>query len=454
MSTKGARDYRPRIHFTPKAGWINDPNGLVYENGRYHLFAQHYPNDTKWGPMHWLHATSADLIHWEELGIALYPDEKLGFIFSGSAVMDMHNTSGFGVGGAPMIAMFTHHGECEQQSIAYSQNGIDFTPYPGNPVIPNPGLKDFRDPKVFWNTITNGWSMVLAAGDHAEFYASRDLIHWEKTGQFGPEGNHCNGVWECPDLFPLTAPDGQTVWVLLVSMGQSPENGGGRVQYFLGDFDGNTFTCTRPFGKVVWLNAGFDDYASVTYNGELTERLIIGWGINWVYAAQTPTGVYCGNMTLPRTMGLTETSEGLRLTQQPVSPLLGPAVKAGDNFPIASETFALRVHFHGEGKIVLANEDGECFEFGLDHENRLFTDRTKAGESQFNPLFIDDVRGKTATPRVMSGDAFMDVIFDVSVAELFADNGTYVNTTVLYPVKPYSRIICHGDVEVDYYVIL
>ena len=221
-----SRQYRPRFHFTPKKGWINDPNGLLYINGVYHLFAQHYPDGTEWGPMHWAHAVSKDLMRWEELPIALYPDD-LGLIFSGSAVYDVNNTSGFGTKEQPpIVCMFTHHfgpleHKLQRQSIAYSLDGIHFIKYAGNPVIDNPGISDFRDPKIIWNDILNCWTALITAGDHIQFYASPDLKQWNLTGTFGKVDNHAEGVFECPDLLRMIAPDGSVVWVLIISMGIS-----------------------------------------------------------------------------------------------------------------------------------------------------------------------------------------------------------------------------------------
>ena len=205
--------YRPQVHFTPRAHWMNDPNGLVYYKGVYHLFFQHYPGGSNWGPMHWGHATSKDLVHWKHEPIALYPD-SLGYIFSGSAVVDKDNTSGFGAGGkVPLVAIFTHHDtarerahrvDVETQSIAYSlDEGKTWTKYAGNPVIKNPGVRDFRDPKVMWYAPTRRWILTLAAQDRIMFYSSPDLKEWRKESEFGAhEGVH-GGVWECPDLFTL-----------------------------------------------------------------------------------------------------------------------------------------------------------------------------------------------------------------------------------------------------------
>ena len=222
MSTQGIRDFRPEVHYTAEKGWINDPNGLTYVDGTYHLFAQYYPEPRK-GPKHWSHAVSQDLLHWQHLPVALYPDAD-GAMFSGSAVYDKENTSGFGTKEhPPIVAMYTCHGDTEQQCIAYSTDYVNFAKYTGNPVIPNAEKIDFRDPKVIPNP-KGGWSVVLAAGDRVEFYASENLKEWRKTGEFGPEGNHSQGVWECPDLFPLTI-DGEEKWILIVSISSASSTG-------------------------------------------------------------------------------------------------------------------------------------------------------------------------------------------------------------------------------------
>ncbi len=225
-TTAYKEQYRPQVHFSPAEKWMNDPNGMVFYKGVYHLFFQYYPNATIWGPMHWGHAESNDMIHWKQMPIALYPD-SLGYIFSGSAVVDKHNTSGFGKSGQiPLVAIFCQHdpvGEkagrdnFQTQGIAYSlDEGQTWTKYPGNPVLKNPGIKDFRDPKVMWYAPGNKWVMTLATKDRITFYSSPNLKDWTKESEFGQNKGGHGGVWECPDLFPLQL-DGKTHWVLLVS---------------------------------------------------------------------------------------------------------------------------------------------------------------------------------------------------------------------------------------------
>lgn len=441
MSTKGARNYRPEIHFTPKTGWINDPNGLVCVDGVYHLFAQYFP-EPHWGPMHWYHAQSRDLIRWEHLPVALAPDE-LGLIFSGSAVYDVRNTSGFGSAEKPpIVAMYTSHGDHEQQSIAWSTDGVNFNKYEGNPVIPNTELRDFRDPKVFANPIRGGWSVVLSVGDRAMFYASEDLKNWTKTGEFGPDGNRSEGVWECADLFPLEL-DGGEKWILLVSMGPNKPNHGARTQYFIGNFDGDKFVCDTPFDRAEFIDGGLDNYAAVTYSGA-PDRTLIGWAANWVYANDLPTDDFCCQMTLARKLSLMHTPlGGIRLAQQPVLPDFKPANN------IDGELFKLTVSGEGAATVRLTN-GGEWFDFGVNSENELFIDRSHAGEKDFNADFADDWYSKISAPRLFDGHWTIELIFDRSVTELYCDGGTRVMTNLVYPTKPYDRAeVLSGDAKIE-----
>ncbi len=253
--------HRPQFHFSPEANWMNDPNGMVYHEGEYHLFYQYYPEATVWGPMHWGHAISEDLVHWEHLPIGLYPD-SLGWIFSGSAVVDKNNTSGFGKNGKdPLVAIFSHHSQpiektgsdkFQYQSIAYSNDkGRTWTMYEGNPVVPNPGIRDFRDPKVIWHDQTQKWIMTVTALDHIKFYASSNLKNWDYLSDFGKTVGSHDGVWECPDLFPLVDDLGQKKWVLLQNMNPGNPNGGSGCQYFIGDFDGKKFTLDPDFAEML-----------------------------------------------------------------------------------------------------------------------------------------------------------------------------------------------------------
>lgn len=449
------RDFRPKLHFTPPAGWINDPNGLVYENGNYHLFYQYYPHSVKRGPMHWGHSVSKDLISWNHLPVALAPDE-LGDIYSGSAVYDENNTSGlFPETGKGIVAVFTHNGESQQQSIAYSSDGVNFTKYKGNPVIKNPGIRSFRDPKVFRNPIKDCWSMIMTAGDRVHFYSSDNLIDWEKTGEFGPEGNHSPGIWECPDLFPLYAPNGEEVWVLITSMMLPNTVGGPKAQYFLGTFNGDTFICDRPFNNVEWIDPGFDNYASVTYYGNIgiKDKVIIGWGSNWVYAKDTPTEDYCGMMTLARKISLVDTPKGIRLSSVPYNlkkDLAESSVKLENSCnKLDSEVFGLQIEGEGAFSVTLSNDTEEMV-FGVNENNEVFLDRGNAGIDDFNEFFATDFYKTVTKKRLFDGKIKMQAIFDVSMLEVFCDNGTFACSSLLYPKKPYTKITYTGNITVNY----
>ena len=452
MSTKGSRNYRPNIHFTPPAMWTNDPNGMVYINGIYHLFYQHYPEAPNWGPMYWGHAVSRDLLHWEHKPIALHPDE-LGVIFSGSCVYDRENTSGYGTKEKPpIVAVYTNHGRhgLEQQSIAYSTDGMHFEKSYQNPVIPNPGISDFRDPKAFYNPVKNCWSLVLAAGDRVHFYKSEDLKRWEKTGEFGPEGNLASGVWECPDLFQVEAEDGRKLWVLIVSMTTTTEDGRCRTQYFLGDFDGDKFIQQQKEEEPLWIDFGFDNYAGVTFQN-LEEPLFLGWAMNWGYANETPTGEYCGQMTLARSLRAVKTEKGYRLAAS----FAGLEKYQHSAYPVKhmqrlyTDTFGMKVT--GTKKITLSNALGQKLVIQVT-EDEIFVDRTHAGEHAFHEQFQMPQYCSVRIPR-MKQDGKMELIFDVSVLEVLADDGLIPVSMVAYPEAPYDQVLLEGSGNVELYEI-
>lgn len=317
-----ADKHRPQLHFSPARNWMNDPNGMVYYEGIYHLFYQYNPADKVWDDMHWGHAVSADLIHWEEKPVALHSErheDGLGHIFSGSAVVDWTNSSGLGDGiRPPLIAIFTHSSDTgvQVQSIAYSNDaGETWAMYDNNPVIDNPGNPDFRDPKVFWDARFDQWVMVLAANTVIQFYSSKDLINWVFLNDFGAEFSINDGVWECPDLFPLEVEGSQEQkWVLLVSLNPGGPNGGSGTRYFIGNFDGDRFQVEHS--DTLWLDCGPDNYAGVTWSdmpSDLDRRILMGWMSNWSYASEVPTDPWRGAMTLPRELRLIQTKSGLRL---------------------------------------------------------------------------------------------------------------------------------------------
>ena len=453
--------YRPQLHFSPKAHWMNDPNGMVYHNGIYHLFFQYYPNGTTWGPMHWGHAESKDMIHWKELPIALYPD-SLGYIFSGSAVVDSNNTSGFGKNGkAPLVAIFTHHdpkgekagrNDFQNESLAYSlDEGNTWTKYAGNPVLKNPGIRDFRDPKVMWYAAEKKWIMTLATLDHITFFSSPDLKNWKKESEFGKEIGAHGGVWECPDLFPLKL-NGQTHWVLIVNLNPGGPNGGSATQYFIGSFDGSTFKPIDKFTK--WLDYGPDEYAGITWSNTGDRKIFLGWMSNWEYANQVPTGQWRSTMTIPRELHLINNKTGMYVTSAPVRELKNitkqavPA-KAVSVYKILNLTskirgfesqyvFKMQLPQITNYTVKLYNKAGEEVLIGYDKtKNEYFIDRTKSGRIDFQKNFS----GHFIAPRLTTvQNSDLTIIVDKTSVEVFADGGLTTMTATFFPNKEFTEI--------------
>lgn len=452
--------HRPQIHFSPKEHWMNDPNGMVYYKGIYHLFYQYYPGATVWGPMHWGHATSKDLIHWQHQPIALYPD-SLGYIFSGSAVVDYRNTSGFGKNGKiPLVAIFTHHdpkGEKEgrndyqNESLAYSlDGGKTWTKYSGNPVLKNPGIKDFRDPKVSWNEAANKWIMTLATLDHITFYSSPNLKDWTKESEFGREIGAHGGVWECPDLFLMNY-EGKKFWILIVNLNPGGPNGGSATQYFVGDFDGHKFT---PFDNDTrWLDYGPDEYAGVTYSNTGNRKIFLGWMSNWQYAQVVPTEKWRSAMTLPRELSIEQVGKKYLVASKPVNELKTLEAKVvklnninSKDFDLTSVTGKLsgpcRLKFNftkaSDFSITLSNSLNQKLVIGFDQgRNQFYIDRTESGKVDFEK----DFASRSVAPRfVNTSNLDLTLIVDNASVELFADNGLTVMTEIFFPVKNYSAI--------------
>ncbi len=315
-------EFRPTSHFTPAKNWMNDPNGLLFYKGKYHLFFQHNPSGILWGNMSWGHAVSADLFHWEHLPVAIPYTDTTG-MFSGSAVVDFTNTSGFGsLDNPPMVAIYTVHQNDESnqsQHIAYSlDEGLTWTKYANNPVL-DLGMKDFRDPKVTWDAVNNHWLMTIAKPKEFKiaFFSSLDLKSWKHLSDFGPLGA-TGGVWECPDLFSLTTPSGKVKWVLLVSLNPGGVAGGSGTQYFIGEWDGNTFTTDQS--STLWIDYGRDNYAGVTFNhAPNNRRIFLGWMCNWDYAAKLPSPIWRTSMTTPRELALIEVNNKILLTSEPIA---------------------------------------------------------------------------------------------------------------------------------------
>lgn len=441
--------HRPQIHFSPAANWMNDPNGLVFFNNTYHLFYQYYPDSNVWGPMHWGHATSKDLAHWQHQPVALYPD-SLGYIFSGSAVVDSNNTSGFGKDGQiPLVAIFTHHDtmglnakriDYQNQSIAYSiDGGNTWAKYAGNPVLKNPGIVDFRDPKVSWYEAGKKWIMTLATKDRITFYSSPNLKEWTKESEFGEKIGAHGGVWECPDLFPIEH-NGEKIWVLLVSINPGGPNGGSATQYFTGKFDGKTFS---PFQTDIrWIDYGPDDYAGVTWSNTGQRRIFLGWMSNWQYATVVPTTKWRSAMTVPRDLSLEKIGEKYFLASRPVpelSAITESLKEFGDTMNLEGPArIDLKPGLLDSYEIVLSNDSNEQVMIGYDKStNNYYIDRTKSGKVDFEYGFSK----KLTAPRIASGDsANLTLIIDVASVEVFADNGLTVLTAIFFPNTAYKKV--------------
>ena len=463
--------YRSQFHFTPEENWMNDPNGLVYNDGVYHLFYQYYPDSTVWGPMHWGHAVSEDMMKWKHKPIALFPDEN-GLIFSGSAVMDHNNTSGFGTEDNPaMVAIFTYHDmEGEQagkkdfqtQGIAYSlDNGDSWTKYEGNPVIGNTGIKDFRDPKVFWNEIEENWTMLLVAGDHLQIWNSPNLKDWKKVSEFGKDKGAHGGVWECPDLFPLKIEGTEEVkWVLLISINPGAPNGGSGTQYFIGDFDGTTFTTDQKENK--WVDLGRDNYAGVTYNDAPNdERIFIGWMSNWDYARDTPTEKWRSAMTVPRELTLRKVGDEVSLFNYPVIGFEKHVALAYPEsiikiLPTRKRIIPLKYSNQSKTKFTLSvpnaqiyfrNKNGDSLSIDIDRDKKLVTlDRRKSGNVDFSDKFSPGVQ-QMKIPNLPDDPIEIVLLLDHSSLELFINGGQYVMTNQIFPTEFFRAITIVNNSE-------
>lgn len=479
--------YRPHFHFTPQKGWMNDPNGMFFANGYYHLFYQYYPNDIVWGPMHWGHATSKDLIKWEEQSIAIYPDKEK-YIFSGSAVVDVNNTSGLGKGkNAPIVAIYTLHDmvkekeskiDVEQQDIAFSNdNGVTWQKFDeGNPVIKNPGIRDFRDPKVTWDTAHKQWVMALAAQDRNQFYKSSDLKNWEYLSDFGKNIGAHGGVWECPDFFEIKVQGtNETKWVLIQSLNPGGANGGSGTQYFIGDFDGKTFTLDANFAqkvetqKAIWLDYGKDNYAGVTWNNIPDadgRKLFIGWMSNWDYAQVVPTKAWRSSMTIPREIQLIKKGNDYSLSSNPVTEInkyiaktrTKKSLKAkgslsllqGENIDLtqAIVAFDLKNLKQDTYTIALSNKAGEIFKFGIDNkENYLFINRSKAGKIDFSEKFASTI--SKAPLNGSQTEASFKIILDKTSIEIFYNDGEKVMTEIFFLTTPFTEIFANSNQEIE-----
>ena len=438
--------YRPVYHHTPAYGWMNDPNGMFYKDGVWNLYFQHNPYGSQWENMTWGHSTSTDLVHWKYEGDAVEPD-ALGTVFSGSAVVDMENTSGFGKGA--VIALYTSAGESQTQSLVYStDNGKTFHKFEGNPVITS-NVPDFRDPHMFWNEDIKKWNMILAAGQHMEIYSSDNLKDWKYESSFGEKyGNH-GGVWECPDLMKMKVRGtDKEKWMLICNINPGGPSGGSATQYFVGDFDGHKFTCDSKPEVTKWMDYGKDHYATVTFdNAPEGRRVAIAWMSNWQYANQVPTQQYRSGNSIPRDLGLFEYKGETYCSVVP-SPEMTAArsKKAGKKL---TESCEMVVNLKGNATITLSNDKGEKVVMNYDAKAETFSmDRTKSGKMDFSKDFAAVTKAPT-----YGNISQLRIFIDKSSIEALDADGKMSMTNLVFPSKPYNKVTVKGKGKYQVYDI-
>lgn len=440
FDTANREKYRPVYHHTPAWGWMNDPNGMFYKDGVWHLYFQYNPYGSQWENMTWGHSTSTDLIHWTFQGAPIEAD-AWGTVFSGSAVVDHNNTSGFGKGA--VVAMYTSAGENQTQSIAYSNdNGQTFTKYDGNPVLTS-NTPDYRDPHVFWNEDIKRWNMIMAEGQHMDIYSSADLKEWKLESQFGAEyGNH-GGVWECPDLMKMKVRGtDQYKWMLLCNINPGGPFGGSATQYFVGQFDGHKFTCESAPEVTKWMDYGKDHYATVTFdNAPDGRRVAMAWMSNWQYANQVPTMQYRSANSVPRDLDLYE-YQGQTYCGVTPSPELA-AARPKKATKTLTEACEMVVTLRGNATITLANDKCEQVVMTYDEKSRTFAmDRTKSGQKEFS----DDFAALTVAP-VHGKMSQLRLFIDRSSIEAFDADGKMAMTNLVFPTKPYNKVLVKGKAK-------
>lgn len=441
-------------HFTPVFGWNNDPNGLFYRDGLWHMYFQHNPYSVFWGNMTWGHATSTDLIHWTQHDNVLKPDE-LGAIFSGSAVIDADNTAGFGKDA--VVAIYTSDRRGERQSIAYStDNGFSFTKYEGNPVLPdNPESRDFRDPKVYW--IAGQWVMALSVQQVVHFYGSPDLKHWRLLSTFGEGIGSHKSVWECPDLRKFEY-QGKEKWVLFVTIGQGP-NGANNTQYFIGNFDGERFTAD-PLPYPLWVDQGVNQYAGVTYANAPDDRTIfVAWLTSSAFSSTMPaTKYFTGGMTLPHELSLKSNGKHPILASVPAPEVYaargkasGLSLSAGQKSVIPGSengAYEIDITFTPAGKepfgFILSNDEGEKVVYTFKpSEGVLVTDRSQSGLQ----AFPDNVAAAPVSVIPVRDSYKIQLFYDRMVSEMFINDGDAVVTNCVYPSAYYNQIELFGGAK-------
>ena len=454
--------FRPVYHHTPVYGWMNDPNGMFYKDGVYHLYFQYNPYGSVWGNMHWGHSTSTDLMHWNFEGCAIVPD-AWGAIFSGSCVVDHNNTAGFGKDA--VIAFYTSAkaspwGDVQSQSMAYSlDNGKTFTKYEGNPILTS-SERDFRDPKVFWYAPGKHWVMMLAVGQHMEIYSSANLKEWKKESEFGAMQGAHGGVWECPDLVEIPVEGTrEKKWVLICNLNPGGPFGGSAAQYFVGSFDGKKFVNESPT-QTKWMDWGKDNYATVTWNNAPDGRCIaLGWMSNWQYANNVPTRQYRSANTLARDLSLYRLGTELYLKSTPskeTKKARGEKVSIS-SFKVSGKhevtlfndgqgayEIEMVIQNAGASKIGLAllNEKGEKVDMYYDLNRKQFVmDRSESGIVDFSR----DFPAVTVAPVNADKELTLRLFVDCSSVEAFGEDGKFVMTNLVFPSVPYGKMSFEAD---------
>ena len=451
--------YRPAFHHTPVYGWMNDPNGMFYKDGVYHLYYQHNPYASVWGNMNWGHSTSTDLIHWSHQPVAIAPD-ALGTIFSGSAVVDKNNTSGFGKDA--IVAIYTSASVTQRQSLSYSNDdGSTFSKYEGNPIIMSD--KECRDDKVIWNQQTGKWNLVMAdALEHQDwFYSSDDLKNWTKEGAFGQGFGAQNGVWECPDLMKLPVHGtNESKWVLIVNINPGGLYGGSATQYFVGDFDGKAFRCDSRPNITKWMDYGKDHYATVSWsNAPAGRHTVIAWMSNWQYANMVPTRQFRSANSLPRDIELYKGEDGeyyLYTTPSPELTQLRDKMKDYGAFRIVGKPISkklpadanglyeinLNLDMTGQTDITLSNTGGDKVVMSYDTARHTFSmDRRKSGIVNFS----SDFPCVTTAPTSAGTNQTLRLYIDKCSIEAFDGDGRFVMTNLVFPNTPYTQISVKTD---------
>lgn len=455
--------FRPVYHHTPAYGWMNDPNGMFYKDGVYHLYFQYNPYGSVWGNMHWGHSTSTDLMHWKFEGCAIVPD-AWGAIFSGSCVVDHENTAGFGKGAVVAFytsAKSTPWGDIQMQSMAYSlDNGKTFTKYEGNPILTS-SEKDFRDPKVFWYAPGKHWVMILAVGQHMEIYSSVNLKEWKKESEFGAMQGAHGGVWECPDLVEIPVEGTrEKKWVLICNLNPGGPFGGSAAQYFVGSFDGKRFVNESPT-QTKWMDWGKDNYATVTWNNAPDGRCIaLGWMSNWQYANNVPTRQYRSANTLARDLTLYREGQELYLKSTPSSEVKKargkkvsiPSFKVSEKHEMVNlfeekqgaYEVEIVIQNTGASKIAfcLLNDKGEKVSMYYDLNRKQFVmDRSESGKVDFSK----DFPAVTVAPVNVDKELTLRLFVDRSSIEAFGEDGKFVMTNLVFPSQPYVKMCFEAD---------